>query len=172
MEQRSQDDLLLNYLDGNLDDVRLKALKAELEKSEPMRKRLQELRMVHDVLSRQQLESPASNFVARVMSNLHNRPSAVTLSPRNGLMLVLGTSVAIGLLLLLVQAGVFNGVTRIITMPQTIPSQKYIPNLPSVSISLKLIVNILMGLNLLLALVVLDRTVLKPYFQKRAGAGL
>jgi hypothetical protein len=29
-----------------------------------------------------------------------------------------------------------------------------------------------MGLNLALALVVLDRTILKPYFQKRAGAGL
>lgn len=172
MEQASKDELLLSYLDGTLDEMRLKSLKSELEASEPLRQRLEHLRMVHEVLSRQELETPASNFVARVMRNLHNRPSSITLSPRNGLMLVLGTTIAISLLLFLVQAGQFNDIINVDPIRQTGPGQRYIPNLPSISINLKMVVNILIGLNLALAFVVLDRTILKPYFQKRAGAGL
>jgi len=172
MEKTSKDELLLNYLDGTLDEMRLRVLKAELEGSEPLRQRLEQLRMVHDVLSKQKLESPASNFVARVMNNLHNRPSSISMSPRNGLMLVLGTTVAICLLLLLVQAGQFNDIINVAPAPQTGPGQKYIPSIPPISVNLKLVINILVGLNLALAFVVLDRTILKPFFQKRAGAGL
>ena len=172
MEKASQDELLQTYLDGNLDEARLKTLKAELESSPILRQRLEHLRMVHEVLSRQQLEMPASNFVARVMSNLHKRPASVNLSPRNGLMLVLGTTIAIGMLLMVMQAGFFNNIVGAVPIPQPDPSLKYIPSIPPISINFKLVVNILMGLNLALALVVLDRTILKPYFQKRAGAGL
>ncbi|HQQ98347.1 MAG TPA: hypothetical protein PLX35_13845 [Cyclobacteriaceae bacterium] len=174
MEKASQDELLLSYLEGTLDELRLQALKTALESSPILRQRLAHLRMVHEVLSRQQLEIPATNFVARVMSNLHKRQSSISLSPRNGLMLVLGTTIAIGMLLMVMQAGLFNNMNMIdaVPVPQPGPSQKYIPSIPPISINFKLVVNILMGLNLALALVVLDRTILKPYFQKRAGAGL
>ncbi len=58
-----------------------------------------EVRLIDSVLGQKaKLESPSSNFTHRVMMNLHSMPVASSLSPRNGLLLLCGTIVAVTIL--------------------------------------------------------------------------
>jgi len=57
-----------------------------------------ELKVIDDVLGKNKLESPSSNFTHRVMMNLHSMPVASSLSPRNGLLLLGGTVIAVTIL--------------------------------------------------------------------------
>jgi hypothetical protein len=168
-----QDDRLLNYLDGRLDGTSLAELRKALEGSETMRLRLEELRIVHRTLALTRLDTPSPGFVNKVMQNLHKVPSSPGLSPRNGMFLLAGITVATGILAVMISAGIFDQVKGMISLEQAAPAQKYFQqSLPAISVSGKLIINVLIGLNLLLAFLVLDRTVLRPFFQKRAGLQL
>jgi hypothetical protein len=170
---KNQDDQLLDYLDGKLDATQLDLLRKKLENSSDLNERLESLRVVHRTLSFGKLESPSSTFVSKVMSNLNTSPFSSGLSPKNGLLLLLGVTVAVGMLLVLLNAGIFDQFKGLVALPQTAPAQKYLQqSLPSISINGKLMIKILIGLNLMLAFLVLDKTVLRPFFQKRAGAEL
>ena len=168
--KQEQDNRLLDYLDGKLDGARLQQLKKDLESSTPLQIRLDELRTVHRVLAQTKLESPSPAFVNRVMQNLSAPSFSSSLSPRNGLLLLTGVLVAAGMLAAMISAGVFDQFSGIISLDETAPVKKYFQqSLPSVAINGKLIIKIIVGVNLLLAFIVLDRTVLRPLFQKRAG---
>jgi hypothetical protein len=168
-----QDDRLLDYLDGRLDGTGLAQLKKELESSAAMKARLEQLRIVHRTLASTKLEAPSPLFTTKVMKNLHVSPPQSSLSPRNGLFLLAGVVVAAGILVALMSAGVFDGFKETVPLDGANQIQKYLqPSLHQVSINGRTIIKILVGLNLALAFVVLDRTVLKPYFQKRAGLQL
>ncbi len=171
---KTQDDMLLNYLDGRLEGHGLSELKKELEASEPLRDRLEVLRRIHRTLAlRNNLDSPSAAFVNKVMQNLNAEPSTSMLSPRNGLLLIAGVMVATGILAFMISAGTFDQFNGIISIQKTETVQKYFQQgLPPIPIDGKLIINILIGLNLVLAFLVLDRTVLRPFFQKRAGLQL
>jgi len=107
------------------------------------------------------------------MKNLHVAPPQSTLSPRNGLFLLAGVIVAAGILMTIMGSGVFDGFKETVPLDGPSQLQKYIqPSLHQISVNGRMIIKILVGLNLALAFVVLDRTVLKPYFQKRAGLQL
>lgn len=117
------------------------------------------LRMVDETLGKNKLESPSSNFTHRVMMNLHRMPAASSLSPKNGVLLLCGTILALTLLTLLLGGGMFDSVIKTIDVPQvktTIP------------VNGKWIVNGLVVLNIVLAFLLLDRTILRPLFNKRA----
>ena len=170
---KAQDDQLLDYLDGKLDVNTLPLLKDRLEGSPAMQARLEELRTVHRTLALGKLESPSSTFVNRVMINLNTTSFSTGLSPKNGLLLLLGVTVATCMLLVMLSAGVFDQFSGKVSLPDVVPAQKYLQqSLPTISINGKLLLNILVGLNLVLAFLVLDKTVFKPFFQKRAGAQL
>jgi len=123
-----------------------------------------ELRLVDEVLSKKnKLENPSSNFTHRVMMNLHSMPVASSLSPKNGLLLLGGTIVAVTLLTLLVSGGMFDSINETINVPrikQTVP------------VSGSWIIKGLIILNIILAFVLFDRTILKPLFNKRANSQL
>ncbi len=167
-----QDDQLLDYLDGKMDATNLQQLKKALESSSVLQARLEALRLVHRTLSHGKLESPSPSFVSKVMMNLDNASFSSGLSPKNGLLLLMGVTVATGMLLVMLNTGIFDQFKGLVAWPQSLPAQKYLQSLPAVSINGKLIIDILVGLNLLLAFLVLDKTVLKPFFQKRAGVQL
>ncbi|MDZ4716403.1 MAG: hypothetical protein SH819_13145 [Cytophagales bacterium] len=174
MEQitNTQEDSLLDFLDGKLEGHGLQQLKSELETSAILRERLEELRIVHQALVRNRLESPSSSFVDRVMAGLRRKPASVYASPKNGILLILGVLVAAGLLITMVSAGFFDSFNGIISMEQIAPTRKYLQwAAPSIPINAKLIMKTLVGLNLLIAFIVLDRTVLRPYFQRRQSQG-
>ncbi len=168
--KQEDDNRLLDYLDGKLDGARLHQLKKDLESSAPLQVRLDELRTVHRVLAHTKLESPSPAFVNRIMQNLNAPSFSSSLSPRNGLLLLTGMLVAACMLAAMISAGVFDQFSGIISLDETAPVKKYFQHsLPSVAINGKLIIKIIVAVNLVLAFIVLDRTVLRPLFQKRAG---
>ncbi len=167
------DDRLLDYLDGKLEGAALQLLKKELESSSSLQARLEILRAVHRALAHAKLESPSPAFVNRVMQNLSSVSFPSAWSPRNGLLLLVGVMVAAGILVAMISAGIFDNVQGMVSLEQTLPVKKYFQqSLPVISINGKLIINIIVALNLVLAFLVLDKTVLKPFFQRRAGAHL
>jgi len=168
---KSQEDSLQDFIDGNLDGPALQQLKQDLATSAALQRRLEELRLVHEHLKTNTLESPSTLFVDRVMRNLSRATITIQPSPKNGLMLLAGVIIASGMLVIMISAGTFDQITGLISLDQIEPVKKYVtPSIPSMNINGKLIMKILIGINLVLAFVVLDRTVLRPYFQRRANA--
>jgi hypothetical protein len=77
--------------------------------------------------------------------------------------------VAIGLGAVLLSAGVFD-TSGSIQLADIVINNKYLEvnkPLPSIPINGKVIVNVIIALNLALLFVVIDRTILKPWFAKR-----
>jgi hypothetical protein len=130
-----------------------------------------ELRYIDSVFEKKnKLESPSSNFTHRVMMNLHSMPVASALSPKNGLLLLCGTIVAVTILTFLVSAGIFDSANQTITIDK-LPDLEVTKNFnPTFAINGKLIMNGLILLNIVLAFILLDRTVLRPYFNRRMSS--
>lgn len=132
--------------------------------------REQELKLVEKVLSRNKLESPSSNFTHRVMMNLHSMPVASSLSPRNGLFLLFGTVLAVTILTILVMTGVFDSANGTISLEQ-LPDNEITKDLQrTIPLSGKWLMNGLILLNIVLAFILLDRTVLRPFFNRRLSS--
>lgn len=166
-----RDEELLDYLDGTLRDAQAQQLKARLEKSTALQKRLEELRQVTTSLERTgELAHPSTNFTHRVMSNLHRLPiTAPSLSPKNGLLLLCGILVAVGVLTMLLSSGVFDDMDRSIELTNIPVTKDFVKNpLPSFSFQGKWLINGLVVFTLGLCFVVLDRTILRPLFHRRS----
>lgn len=164
-----QDDRLLDYLDGKLSGAEAAMLKNELEKSTVLKERLEELRLVHSLLNTSTLSEPSSNFTHRVMRGLDRAPSITSaISPRNGLILLCGILVATGITVLLIMGGSFDVLSNPIKVDDlNLPKEIVNQSLPSFNVSGKTLMKFLVVLNLGLAFLVLDRTVLKPFFGKK-----
>ncbi|MFZ2905650.1 MAG: hypothetical protein WAZ98_05555 [Cyclobacteriaceae bacterium] len=161
----AQDEKLFEYLDGALTGVEKEALEQLLQTSPGLRFRLEELRKIDAQLRLVKVEQPSKNFTQKVMSRLEQYPGK-SLTLRNGVLLLVGVLVAVGIGSVLVASGVFDG-TASIDLNQTI-SSKYIQKpLPTFNFNGKLMMNIIIMLNLALAFIVLDRTILKPWFERR-----
>lgn len=166
----TQETNLQRYLDGELEGHALQQFKEELSKSTPLQHHLEAVRPVHDYLRKSSLQSPSNTFVDRVMRNLSRGSVTPYPSPKNGLMLLAGVMVASGLLAVMLSAGTFDKFTSLITVEQVDILKKYqTPSLPSFNLNVKLIMKVLIGVNLVLAFIVLDRTVLRPFFSRREG---
>ncbi|MBL7870398.1 MAG: hypothetical protein JNM78_02215 [Cyclobacteriaceae bacterium] len=165
-----KEEQLLRYLDGELDAQTCQSLEEEIQQSELLNTRLEELRLVQSVLvQKARLETPSKNFTQKVMSGLDRNPVASFFTPRKGLLLFFGSLIASGIALALLSAGVFDGPTAPLVLDSPLTTDWL--KTPSLSIPFngKILVNGILILNLALAFVVLDRTVLKPLFQKRAS---
>ena len=164
-----RDEELLRYLDGALSEQEVKKLTDELLQSADLTNRLNELEQVHQFLKRKaKLEVPSKNFTQRVMANLDQVPQTATLSPRNGLYLLLGVVVASGILITLLSNGLFNGLSTTLSVDNPIPNTNLIDvSKISLPFDSKTIVKGIIFVNLALAFVMLDRTILKPLFRQR-----
>lgn len=131
----------------------------------------QELAAIDRYLQSARIEQPSLNFTQKVMSNLH-RASGVTLGlpSRNKMLMLAGILVTIGIAILLVAGGAFNSVTSITVDQEIIPNDQIRQYIPSIPFNGKLIINIVILMNLALAFMILDRAVLKPWFEKRRHA--
>lgn len=164
-----QQDLLSRYVDGTLtsDDKRL--VEIALRTSEAMREHLSLLRLIGQTLKDTKPEPLAKNFTEQVMINLQEYPIAATsYSLKNGILLLIGVLMAVGVALVLVGNGVFDTTVTSLDPSDFEVTKRFIKNpLPTISLSGKLLVNSIVILNIALAWIVLDRTILKPLFQKR-----
>jgi hypothetical protein len=173
MKKLSQDleDKLLHYLDGKLHPDEQKSVERLLGENELLRQRLEELKLADIGLRQLKVEVPSKNFTTTVMTRMDQYPARTGLSIRNGLLLLGGMLIVMVIAVVLLNSGFFNDQTSIDLNNLTV-TQKYIKkNLPSISLDGELIVNAIILLNLALALVVLDRAVLRPFFQRRMQTG-
>lgn len=165
------DDQLLNYLDGIGTEVERKELKEAINQNPLAQKRLRELESVHLFLQNQKgLQEPSKNFTDKVMEGLHAKPSFTFFSPKNGLILLVGLIVASGLAMTLLSAGSFDQLHTILNLNMnSIPVKTDAIKIPkSIPFDVKLFVKVFVMLNLAIGLVLLDRTILRPIFQKRS----
>jgi len=166
---QAQDATLFEYIDGTLKGVEKERIEQLLRTSPEMQMRLEELRKLDTDLRSIQLEQPSKNFTQQIMSKLDQYPvrsSKITF--RNGILLLSGVLVAVGIGSLLLAGGVFDGTSTIDLNQTIVPVNKYIEKpLPTFNFNGKTMVNVIILLNLALAFVVLDRAILKPWFERR-----
>lgn len=163
---KNMDDRLLEYIDGTLAPADTEKLQREISDSAELKARLEELQSLSHSL-RVRLEEPSKNFTQRVMEQLEKSPVRNSLSIRNGIFLLIGVMVAVGISSLLLATGIFD-TTGSIDLNDLVQQSKYIKQpLPSIPFNGKLVVNIIIVLNISLAFLVLDRAILKPWFENR-----
>ena len=169
---QSVDDILSDYLDGSLSvSERLKTEEA-IRNNPAWQQRVEELRMINSLLSQGKIEMPSPTFTDQVMNHLHQYPASNGFSIRKGILLLTGVLVVVGIATILLSTGAFDNTTTSIDLNQIEVSRKFIKNpLPSFQLDGKFIVNIIIILNLGLAWIVLDRTILKPFFRRRIQSG-
>jgi len=163
------DDELFSFLDGIGSTEERQALKTRIDQNNSAQKRLRELEAIHYFLQNQKgLEQPSKNFTDKVMEGLHAKPSITFFSPKKGLMLLIGLVIASGSALVLLAAGSFDQLHTIFNLG-SLPIKNDLVKIPtSIPFDLKLCVKVFVLLNLVIAFVLLDRTILRPIFQKRS----
>jgi len=163
------DDQLLNFIDGTGSEEERENIKRLISSNADVKKRLGELQAVHAFLQHQnKLEQPSKTFTEKVMSSLHAPQAFAFLSPRNGLLLLIGLMVASGLAMMLVSSGSFDQWHTFFSIGQIPLKNNYIKLPTSIPFNLKLTVKVFVMINLVIGFVLLDRTILRPFFQKRA----
>ncbi|SKC51551.1 anti-sigma factor family protein [Ohtaekwangia koreensis] len=167
---QAQEDKLLDYLDGNLDAIVEKQFEDEISSNVLLKTRLEELRAMNAIFQNLSLEQPSKNFTEQVMMKLDSAPASSTWSIRNGVLLLVGVLAALGAISLLLTTGIFDSTTTINLNQSELPNKILREQLPSFTLSGKLMINIIILLNIVLAWIVLDRTILRPYFQRRMQA--
>lgn len=168
------DDSLLAYLDGALKAEELKKLEGQIEKSEALKNRLDELRTIHKFLQDSNtLVHPSKTFTQRVLNNLDSYKAEQAISPKNGLLLLGGIVVAVGITLSLVSSGSYDSLSAPVAL-EDLPIKKEWLNvqLPTLSFNVKTVMKVIMIAATALSFVLLDRTVLRPLFARRSGIQL
>lgn len=166
------DDQLLDYLDDKLSPAEKSSVENLIAGNELFKQRLHQLKAIHHFLVGELPAEPSKNFTNAVMNRLDESPAKSGFPIINGIFLLSGIIIAIGIGAWLLAAGVFDQSRTMVDLNQIPLSQRYLNyTLPSLSIDGKLVVNIIMILNLALALLVLDRMILKPFFKRRIQAG-
>lgn len=164
---QQSDDMLLDFLDGKLNTQQQTMLRDALQTDFELRKRLDELRLVHEMLSTTTLDTPSRSFTPMVMTNLNQAPLHRGVSIKNGLLLLGGVIVVLSIAVVLLSAGVFDQTTTV-NLNEITVTQKFIKqSLPTISIDGKMLINTIVLLNLIIAFLVLDRAILRPFFQRR-----
>lgn len=169
---QAQEDILLDYLDGTLAAAEKTKLEDELRVNASLRSRLDELRAVHTIFQQASLAEPSRDFTAHLMQKLDTAPlpTPSRWSIRNAIFLLIGVLTAIGAASLLIASGVFNGSTSISLNDSSLPQKIIQQEIPVLTLSGKLIINIIIMLNIVVGWVLLDRAILRPYFQRRMQA--
>jgi anti-sigma factor RsiW len=167
----SEAEMLLDYLDGNLTKADREQVEKNLREIPEWRARYEELRSVNAVLREAKLEQPSKNFTASVMSKLNLYQAPRSFSLWNSVLLLAGVLVAVGITTILLAGGLYDNSNTSVDLNQiAIPKQLINTPLPSFEFSGKMVVNIIIILNLAIAWIVLDRAILKPFFQRRMRA--
>lgn len=172
MESNSNDmnSKLFDYLDGTMSAEEKRMFEQTLSSSPTLQKQVDEQRLLEGSLRILKLEEPSQAFAQNVMSKINQSSQSSSLSIRNGIFLLVGVMVVSLIATLLVQAGIFDGTSSLKAPSNVGILSEYIKQpLPSFSIPIsgKLIVNGIILLNLAIGFVILDRAVLRPYFERR-----
>ena len=168
--EKITDDQLLNFLDGSANEAERDTIKNLISSNVELKNRIEELQTVHNFLQRKnKIENPSKKFTEKVMASLHARPSFTFLSPRNGFLLLVGLMVASGLAVMMISAGSFDQWHAFFNLDQTPLKNNWVKLPTSIPIDIKQAVKIIVMINIIIGFILLDRTILRPIFQKRAN---
>lgn len=167
MSKEHDDIRLLEYLDGKLSADEAAQLLRRVENDAALKERLRELQSLNAMFSGYSAEQPSSGFTQALMSRLNQYPRGAAAPIRRGLILLAGLLVTVALASWLLSIGIFDN-TRIDLNSVIFSSDAVRQSLPSLTFNGKTLVNIIIVFNLIVAFFLLDRTVLKPWFQRRS----
>jgi hypothetical protein len=168
MHETDWDERMQKFLDGELDAADVRALLEAAQRDVVLAAKLNAMKSVHQYLGRSVLESPSAGFTQRMMARLEHLPHTVRHSPRNGLLLLMGVLVACTVLILILgHEALPGGTLRMDTSRLPLPDVNI-----HLTVNLKWVINGLILVNLALGFLVLDRTVLRPFFERRAGGSV
>jgi hypothetical protein len=170
MEEREKnyDKKLLDYLDEQLSEADRKAFELLLLHSPELKKQVEGQRLLEGSLKAMKLEEPSPAFAQKVMDKIKEAPQGYVLSIRNGILLLAGMIVVSIIAAFLVKSGLFDTTGTLTINHESSLLSRYIKApLPSLPINSKFIVNGIIILNLALGFIILDRAVLRPFFEKR-----
>jgi hypothetical protein len=160
------------YLDGTLSVEDKKDFEQLLESNPTLKSQFEEFRAMENMLKKDLLQEPSRNFTVKVMGNLANYPLENRASMFNAFLLVGGIIVLVSLCILLSYNGFFDSAQTQIDLNKISVVGKYMKrSLPSIPFNGKLVVHMIIFLNLVLVLIVLDRAIFKPLFQRRMQNG-
>ncbi len=156
LEERLQEILDQKESGNPLDELVEKSGKGDNE--------MEYIRETDALLRRMDTQSPSSSFTANVMIHLEEEPVAKTVR-KQGLIILLGV-----VLVLMITAFYLNAINpSLVSMPADINLVGQEVNLEGVGqmLDLGFIIKGLMFVTFFLAMMIFDRTVLRPFFEKR-----
>ncbi len=156
---------LWRWVAGEASETEQHDIREALQHDVSVQKKAGHIRWLHETLQRQaRMEEPSASFTFRTMTALREKPLLPGTYGR-GLMILAGIVVATGLAALLMGAGTFDSEAVPLTLRQ--PWLNKLFGSLSLPINVKTVIRAVILGNLALALVLLDRTILRPYFQRR-----
>jgi len=158
--------LLQQYLDKQLSETQAREVENLLESNEAVRNTFDRLQIVDGFLKNQPLQEPSKNFTDSVMNRLDSYPATRSFSLRNGIFLLVGVLLLTAIASVLISLGVFD-TTDSLNLNNVISTNYLKRDLPTIPFDGTLIMNVLIIINLAIAFVVLDKAVLKPWFEQR-----
>jgi anti-sigma factor RsiW len=159
---------LLAYIDGTLPATERDAFEKILFNDASLKQKVVELKAVDAMMKRARPQHPSDDFTQRVMRNLHHYPMQGKPVFLNGIIVFIGVLILVALCTALVYYGMFDAAIANVDLNGNEVVNKYLhKTLPRFSIDGRLIINAVILLNLVLALIVFDKAVLKPVFQRR-----
>ena len=167
MNKEDDDIRLLEYLDGKLNADDAAQLARRMENDATLKGRLRELQALNGMFSNQSADQPSHGFTSTVMSRLNQYPRGAASPIWKGVMLMVGILVTVALASWLLSIGIFDN-TRINLNSVIFNTDPVRQTLPTVTFDGKTIVNAIIIFNLVVAFFLLDRAVLKPWFQRRS----
>lgn len=166
--QKISDEQLLEYIDGTLNAEQNRRIEEALQ-DKTVAARLKELKQIDQLLSSVQQEQPRQNFTAYVMANL-DKPIVTrsVYSKKNGLFLIiLALLTVVAGSLYMTESFVNFDISNSLNVDQ-LNAPFEIPDVEvSGAINLKMVTDGLLFSIVILALLLLDRVVLKPFFRNR-----
>lgn len=166
MNTEEEDIRLLEYLDNKLSADEAAELVHRLDNDAALKDRLRELQALNAMFSGYAADQPSAGFTAGLMSRLNQYPRGAA-AIWKGLMLLTGILLTIALAAWLLSIGIFDN-TRIDLNAVVFSNEPVRQSLPSVTFDGKTVVNAIIVFNLVVAFFLLDRAVLKPWFQRRS----
>lgn len=159
---------IFRFLDGEMSEQERIAFSQRIENDESLRRTVELIRGGESVVRDNWLRDPSPSFTQQVMQSLHGLPGKQAFS-LNGILLVAGIFVVGVICALFLSRGWMDGASATIEIGNTVPRLTQIVPQNTISIGLngKVMVSGIIFINAVLALILLDRTVLKPYFQER-----
>ena len=160
---------LLDYIDGLLSREESVRIEKIIHTDDLVKRRFDELIEADRILRRTSVQQPSLQFTQKVLDRLNDQPEKSSVSIKKSIYLLVGIIVTIAISTLLVAAGAFDGTTNLDLNTVVIQNDYIKQTLPSIQFDGKTVVNIIIVLNIIIAFIVLDRTILKPWFQRRSS---